>query len=57
MNVKTAGKLAITVVIVWFLLAHIGIEQLGENLRRLDGGWFRWAFLCSPFIVLVTLLK
>ncbi|MBX3330266.1 MAG: flippase-like domain-containing protein [Nitrospira sp.] len=57
MNVKTAGKLALTVVIVWFLLAHIGVERLGANLRRIDGGWFVSAFLCSPFIVLVSALK
>ena len=57
MNVKTAGKLALTVVIVWFLLAHIGVERLGTGLRSIDGEWFIWAIVCSPFVVLVGSLK
>lgn len=57
MNVKTAGKLTLTVVIVWFLLERIGLERLLANLGRIDEGWFIWAVLCSPVIVLVSGLK
>ncbi len=57
MNVQTAGKLALTVAIVWFLLAHIGVERLETNLQHIDGGWFVWAFFCSPVIVLVSARK
>ncbi|HMS82121.1 MAG TPA: lysylphosphatidylglycerol synthase transmembrane domain-containing protein [Nitrospira sp.] len=57
MNAKTAGKLTLTVVIVWFLLERIGAERLVTNLQRIDQGWFIWAVLCSPVIVLVSGLK
>lgn len=57
MNVKTAGKLTLTVVIVWFLLERIGVDRLVTNLQRIDGGWFIWAVFCSPIIVLVSGLK
>ena len=57
MNVKIAGKLVLTVIIVWFLLAHIGIDRLVTNLSRIDGKWFLWAFLCWPVVVLVSGLK
>lgn len=57
MKVKTAGKSALTVVIVWFLLERIGVERLLTNLKRIDEGWFIGAVLCSPVIVLVSGLK
>ena len=43
-NVKTAGKLALTVVLVWFLLAHIGIDLWGESPAH------QWRVFCMGII-------